>query len=842
MRKLLLIMAVALPMAAMAETVTLEGTDYEVTTISDREVGPGIRHTRFRLPAYPLNINVLRVDLTNPYNRIETTVANESAKGTESLVKAAQRQSYPGHRAVGGANANFWVVSSQPEAAVYTGTSRNASIRNGAIVTESNQHRDQWCGGTMRTGVVSVSTDRVISVDYCTSYIWVTSPKFGTLNIHQSNKGVHDNELCMYNSFYGPERTFQPLVINNGKYALAEEGDATEVILDFAEGQSWQSNTDITLIVKEVRLNKGKGTLGNHDLALVGRGDNATQLAKLAVGDAVTVQYGWIYNPGADNETKPQVEQAVGGNALVMRAGELTEHNYNEQYNSQVYSRTGYGCSQDGKMLYIIVIDKSTDPVHGQSSGCNTAKMCEFARYLGCWNMANFDAGGSAEMFVEDRIENTTTEGTPRAVSNGWLIYSIAPEDAEDYNTVSRLEFDDYSLVSPIYATYTPRIIAYNRYGAILDHDFQDFTLSCPTSLGSCNGTTFTAAGEPSTGELTATCGNVSVSKTMTVMSAQMSLRIHNLLIDGTRQYPMEVSSKIGQTVYSYNPASFQWTIENPEIVAIENGVLRGLKEGTTGYSCRIGDFEDHGTATVQIANAPTMGVTDWSDWTAKSSSGIKEVTLSNDGIISYNYNSPRDPSVGVTGDYALYSLPESIKLEFSSSIPVKSISVEVRLGENTKSDRLTIKPEDPMASGTTHSLTLPIEEVANLTDLASFPITIRAINFKTDRADTYKGAQSLHIQGLYGTYAHNSALNEATVTAQSLRITPNPVAAGTTFGVSYPGLRTVEVFSAAGTRLCCVHPAGADAAQVVAPTAPGVYIVRATTDAEVISASVIVR
>ena len=75
------------------------------------EIGPGIRHTRYRLPEYPLNINVLRVDLTNPYNTVETTVANESAKGTETLVHAAERQSAPGHRALAGANANFWVVA-----------------------------------------------------------------------------------------------------------------------------------------------------------------------------------------------------------------------------------------------------------------------------------------------------------------------------------------------------------------------------------------------------------------------------------------------------------------------------------------------------------------------------------------------------------------------------------------------------------------------------------------------------------------------------------------------------------------------------------------------------------
>lgn len=846
MNKFLLLLAALLPAAAMAETVSLGGKDYEVTTVSDREIGPGIRHTRFRIPDYPLNINVLRVDLTNPYNTIETTVANESAKGTESLVKAAQRQSYASHRALGGANANFWVVSSQPENAVYNGTTRNASVRNGVIVTESNQNRDQWDGGTMRTGVVSFSSDRTLNIDYCTSYITATSDKFGQLPVHQSNKGVHDDELCMYNSYFGPSRQFQPIKINNGQYALADEGDATEVILDFADGQSWASNTDITLTVKEVRLNKGKGTLGNHDLALVGRGNYAAELAKLAEGDAVTIRYGWIYNPGSDNEVNPQVTQAVGGNALVMRNAELTAHNENETYNSQVYSRTGYGCSADGKMLYIVVIDKSNDQTHGNSAGCNTAKMCEFARWLGCANMANFDAGGSAEMFIEDRIENTTTEGTPRAVANGWLVYSTAPEDADDYNTVTRLEFNDYSLQAPVYSSYTPRIMAYNRYGAVIDRDFRDFTLSCPAELGACDGNTFTAGGSAASGLLTASCGDVSVSKNMDVVSAQMSLRLHSVLIDGTRQYPVEVTSTIGKTEYSYDPASLQWTVDDPEVLAITDGVMQGLKEGTTSYKCSVGDFEDAGTATVEIASAETMGVDDWSAWKAKSSSGIDDVKLSGDGLLTFRYVAPRDPSAGLTGEYFLYSIPDAVTLKFNSTIPVRSVTVELRLGEKTKSDKLTLsQPDDALyAANETHTVVLPISNVADPADIATYPICIRALNFKVERSQDHKGNHTIALEGLYGTYSDFSGIEEAAAAPEARTVvTPNPVAPGSPFTVRAADIARVEIFTLSGVKVSTtVASEGDDVLAVVAPAAAGAYVVKIVHRAGTASAVLLVR
>lgn len=832
MKRLLLALLLIAPLASNGETVKLDGKDYEVSVIADREIGPGIRHTRFRLPAYPLNINVLRVDMTNPYNRIETTVANESAKGTELLVNAARRQSYASHRALAGANANFWVVNSQPEDAVYTGTTRNASVRNGVIVTESNQHRDMWDGGTMRTGVVSVSTDKTLNIDYCTSFIRVTNAKFGTLEVHQVNKGVHTDELCMYNKFYGATRKFLPININTDtkKYYEDAEGDATEVILDMVEGEQYASNTPVKFKVVEVRLNKGKGTMGNHDLALVGRGDNAAKMALLAPDDEVVLNYSWIYNPGSASEVTPQVEQAVGGNALVMRGGVLTEHNSNETYNSQVYSRTGYGCSADGKMLYIIVIDKSSDPTYGTSAGCNTAKMCEFARWLGCSNMANFDAGGSAEMLVEGRIENHTTENSPRAVANGWLIYSIAPEDADDYNTIARLDFEEYKLQAPVYSKYTPLVRAYNRYGAVIDHNFTGYTLSCPPELGSCEGNVFTAAGTAATGELTASFGDVSVSKTMTVVGAQMNLRIKDLVIDAVREYPLTVTSSIGDNVYNYDPNSFEWTLSNPSIVDIdENGVLRGIETGTSDISCAIGNFSDSGTVSVEIAEAPTIGNDDWTNWTIKKSAGVSDVVVSPEGLITYTYGTPRDAYAGIAGEYRFYSLPDAVTLEFTSSLPVRMVVMDIRSALHTRNNNINLKKADgtPFEAGVKHTVNVPIAEVADLSDLASFPLKVCGMNFKVSMDNSYKGQQQVQINALYGTYQHFSALKETEIAESTTSVTPNPVAAGAALNVRGNEIESIEIYNVSGMRVARIMCNGADDVTVDAPSTGGLYFVR---------------
>lgn len=833
--------------SATGEEVILQNKNYTVEIKADREIGPGIRHTRYRLPQYPLNINVVTVDLNNPYNRIETTVANESAKGTESLVKAAERQSSPGHRAVAGANANFWVVASQPEEKTYTGTTRNASIRNGKMVTESNQHRDQWDGGTMRTGVTSISYDKTAYIDYCTSDITITSEKTGSLQVHQCNKGVWSDELCMYNSFYGSNREFMPIYQDsNGKYQHDQGGDATEVILDLAEGQGWDSGRDIHFIVSEVRANAGKGTLGAHDLALVGRGDNASKIAALAPGDAVTLKYTWTYNPGTADEVTPLVEQAIGGNALVMRGGELTEHNTNETYNSQVYSRTGYGCSADGKTLYIVVIDKSTDPVYGKSAGCNTSVMCEFARSLGCSNMANFDAGGSAEMFVNGKIENRTTEGTPRNVANGWLVYSTAPEDTDDARTVGKIVFDELTFDVPVYGTFEPKVIAYNKYGAVIDYDYKDFTLSCDPELGTCNGTVFSAAGTPVKGKLTASAGDISTTVDIEIKSVQMALRVKPVLIDIFRQYPIEVSAELNGETFTYDPAVINWTVADPSIVSIQNGVLTGLREGSTSYTAEIGDFTDNADVTVEVSKAPEVSLAPWTEWTVKGISGINNCTFDENGTISYTYASPRDPYLTITGAKVLYSLPDAIYLDFNTDVNLRQIQFDVRLHGAKRPSLLYVKPEGKefFEPGVDHRIAVPLEMVDAPADIAAYPLTLNYVRFFIESNSANKGQHAIRVQDITAHY-NNFASSIEKVESADERITawPNPVSAGSDFTIAGNGISYAAVYSASGMLVSTAQSAAAaDNIVLRAPASTGAYIVKVIDASGTSSFTLIVR
>ena len=516
-------LASAFSPSASAENVMIDGKSYQMDRLIERQIGPGTTYLRLRLPEIPLNVNMVIADLTNEHVRIENAVANESAKGVEKIVNAASRLSIAGHKAIAGQNANFWAVTSQsPDGKLFSSQTRNASIRNGKMVTECNMASEMAFGGPVTiTGLMAVSPEKEVYIDYCLpSMVMRINNGIALYTVSQCNKGVHPDEIGIYNSFYGANRAFQPISSerdDKGFYQLASGGDAVEVILDLVDGEQWMGGRFIDFEVKEVRTDAGTGTLGNHDLAIVGRGNGRVKLANVKVGDKVSLKYAFQFSPSS-SPVYPLVETAIGGNLLTMHDGEVSTKCNASDYDSMTYPRSLYGTSPDRKTLYMMVIDKSTDPVYGKSAGMNTAKASQIARHFGCSDMMQCDGGGSAELYVTDRIVNKTTESTPRAVANCLMVFDDAPADSE----VSRLviENPDEVIVLPVNAAFTPDILVYNQYGSLLVVLTDGYTLTCSEGLGTVDGNIFTAASTPVYGTITATYKGKSVTREVSVGGA----------------------------------------------------------------------------------------------------------------------------------------------------------------------------------------------------------------------------------------------------------------------------------------------------------------------------------
>lgn len=835
---------ISLP-AEETKTVTLKGTEYAINELIVRQEGPGITYRRIRIPDYPLNVNMLQVDLTNPYNRIETMQASETLYKTEKLATAYTRYTTDEKRVIGGANANFWCVSGQqPYSDLLIGATFNGNLRNGQIITETNAYSDQWDGGPTRTGVIAIDTDKNLYVESMNYKGYAVNDKIGTPEIIQVNKIVRDNEIGLYNSFYGAAKTFMPVdqYKENGiQHFKVVSGVATEVYLTINEGQSWMAGRDMVCTVAEVKNDAGTGTLGSYDLCLVGRGTQKDLLAQLAAGDQVTINYGWST---ADGTSTPEIEQLVGGNAIVMKDGELTGRNDDETYNSQVYSRTGYGASADGKTLYIIVIDKSTDPIYGTSAGCGTSVMCEIAKFYGCDDMVTMDAGGSAQMMLKGEVVNTTTEASPRAVANGWFVYSIAPVD----NVVSRLEFAENNLVAPPYSTYSPKVLGYNQYGDLVDEDLQGFTLSCDASIGTCDGMNFTAGGNSGSGQLTATYNGVSVTGTMTVVESDIAIRIKpTILIDGKREYPMEVTATVGTNTYTYDPSSITWSVEDETIASIDaNGVLRGLAEGATTITGRIGDFEDTTTVKVEIADGPKMYPANYSNWTITNGSGVSNTSLSADGVLSLTYKSARGGgSLTLNSDVVYYSLPDKLWLSFTSTLPLTKIIVGMRAnGQGLKEYTVLPTSGSTFAAGEQHTIELPISTVGDASDLIIYPISLNSLLCYIPTGSSYSGDHTITINELSAEYANYASGIESITVADDNKavVYPNPVCDGELTIKSNSVIENVEIYTLSGINALSVKGNENVETINVSMLSTGIYFVKVSTANEVAVSKIVIK
>ncbi|MFI3240839.1 MAG: phosphodiester glycosidase family protein, partial [Bacteroidales bacterium] len=641
----------------------------------------------------------------------------------------------------------------------------------------------------------------------------VTSSKWDAAEaICESNKIANENELAMFNSYFGTTREFNTT------------DDNLNIFLDLKEGEEWATGKSFVVVVKECAMNTAKNTLGDYDLCLSYRGTNIAKYEEIAVGDELTIKYAWKSCATSD---EPELTQLVSGNAMVLFNGELTDRNYNESYNTTVYSRTGYGMSEDGKTLFNIVIDKSTDAVYGTSAGCSTAVMGQIMQQLGCWNLTTMDAGGSAQMLIEGEVINKTTEGTPRAVANGWMLFSTAPRDTE----IAEIKFADYDVTLPIYSSYKPLVYGYNQYGDLVNEDLQGIILSCDEQVGYINGDLFNASSAAATGELTISYNGIEASKMVTVVDGAMSFRVENIIIDKLREYPIEVLADCGDgEEYICDPARFQWSIEDESIVSIdEDGVLRGLMVGNTTISGALDEFNGSANVSVEIPSDDKL-YQGFEDWTI-TGSGASSFSLNGDGELSFTYSSGRNPYITMSKEIDLYSLPERVVLDFTSTLPFSSVLIDCRTAEMTYSNYITYSEDDDYAAGENHKLVIELSEICDIEDLLMFPISLHAIKLNVGSGAT-TGDNTITINGLYAEYAEGSSGVVAVMGDKDAKVSiyPNPVEDGIMMiSSSDVNMAKVDIYNLSGGLVKSVNLVinGGCATVDVSNLTPNMYIVK---------------
>jgi len=746
-----------------AGKIVILGVSKNIDTLEHKSVGPGIQYTKFVLPDYPLSGYMLVVDLTNPYNQVETFQAQNQVGKTEAMSSAFNRLDREQHRTIAGVNGNFWIVSGQGQPDAILGVPHSGSAFNGEMITDPNN----WNRGHGSIGFAMIDADKKAWIDDISFVGTVKIPGKSEYPVSQINRLRNVNELVLFNNFLGSKVT-------------QTDDDGIEVFIKPVTGKKWEVNSEVECVVTRIVSNKGGNSLMEGETVLSGNGTASTFLNNLSTGDKLFVNM--TVKTLTDNQFL-SVAQMVTGNALVMKDGTLTNRNYNEAYNTQLYPRTGIGSSQDGKTLYLIVIDKG-----GKSAGASTETMCGILKACGAQHATSMDGGGSAQMMLDGQIVNNPSDGKERPVANGWFLFHNAQED----NVITRIEFANHQIRLPSYSSFTPVILGYNRFGVLVNKNVTGFTLSCSPEIGTIfQNNILVATNKPGTGNLIASINGVTATKSIEIVSGQVSLKCDSILMDTRNDYPIEVISNSAGTLMSVSPEFLSWEVKDPAICEVRNGILKGLKTGKTFVCGSLGEFKDTLLVRIEIPAAPSM-IADsihTADWAMTASTFLNAQWNTESlpqgwktgSVVNFVHAAGRAPFIKLTNKSTLYGLPDTVKVIINiGDIALTKAIVSLQANNDTK---LLSRDFTALEHNKDISLDIPVDQLMDVNNRATYPVRFDNVNFYIDAAGmTAQKSYSLAVKEVSLSFKDFVISYTAPEKMNMFKVYPNPAKDGISY------------------------------------------------------------
>ena len=725
---------------------------YVIDTLESYQVGPGIIYTRFDITAKANDIRhcyIYEVDLTNPYNTVEeshsTTMGN-----TERMVDAHKRLDAPEHRSIGSVNCNFWIVATQDEGQYngLTGVPCTGQVRNGKIGTNitnwniGHGNPDPVLGRKQDIGYLMIDADKKAHIDQFSwdAHLAIGDQAMPISEVNRNRSNPSDNEVVMFNSDMGTKSTLTKEDINK---RLGTDLPMIELVVKLE--QDWAMNQHLFGVVESINYTGGT-KIGDGYAVFRGRGTGKTFLETAKVGDRVQFIMGMYESLSGE---RPNIKQLSAGNCYVLREGRLTNRNWNEDYNNKNYPRTGFGVSKDHNTLWLMVMEKP---------GMYTHEMASILRHFGAWEAAGADGGGSAQFNLGGQILNPTTEGQPRAVGNSIFVFSTAPDD----NVVTEMRTQATFMRLPKYASIKPDFLGYNQYGMLIDTKLPGVKLSCTPETGYITEDGyFVCLGS---GILTATYDKASLPiQIILVDEASPVMRLDSILISNHTNYEIEILGSVDNKNFAILPAAVDWTIDDPTICQIdENGILTGLKNGSTNIHGTLGKNKFHQYVQVQTVNESSIL---WENmvevderWTLKASSSSWKTDIKTDAdgkaYLYMNYNGGRVVQLSLTADTVLYSTPKHLELKFT---PQGNLITRLDFGLVTNNGIdgnyacADITPDQPM------SININLDSLFNVKDdIAIYPIKLKNISFSLDK-NADKKEYNIPFEGIYLHYGEKT-------------------------------------------------------------------------------------
>ncbi|MCE5175892.1 MAG: phosphodiester glycosidase family protein [Bacteroidales bacterium] len=726
-----------------AQTLPIDGVNYTVDTLENHQVGPGTQYVSLRLtaPAKRLDVYFLKADLKDPHIEIRTALGKDSIYTGEAPSALAKRISSDGNFYFAGTNGDFYATSG------YVGYPVSGNMVNGEIARIPGPRN-----------VFTIDDQKIPDIGIMS---YNGSIQFGASNwaINSVNHLRGENELVLFNR-------------HNGKYTHTNEY-GTEVLIELLDGYNWGSNK--TLKAKVVNIRKGVGNMAipKGKAVLSGHGTAAEQLNLLSVNDEIDLRLNLTVNA---NSVSNFTQMTGGDNYKTMLQNGVVEQT---SVWSELHPRTGLGYSQNKDTVIFCVVDG-----RGLSIGATTKQLAILMKSAGAYTAFNMDGGGSSAMYVSEYggPVNRTSDGNERAVANSVFIVSTAPTD----NQISIIKPYRSSISLPEYGEHIPQFYGYNQYGVLLNSDVQGVVLTCPETLGTIYGNKFIANGN-TPGNITATYnGNVTASITVNLLPvSNLRIRLDSVMVDNRSDYPIEVIATTAGGESLISPAALNWSVSNPEICKIEEGVVKALKNGKTTVTGQINSVTDELQINVAIPSDPTMigDSLKSSSWSLNASSFLNAQLNQTNLPINWNHGSAvnfvhtagRSPFIKLINQRAFFGMPDTIKILMNiGDMAISRAIIYLKANNGTSTISYEINSFEQNKDFT---LNIPLNQLFNATDRAIYPIWFDNVNFYINTSGmTEAKAYTLAVKDVLLVFKDFVISGLSPVKSTNFSIYPNPV------------------------------------------------------------------
>lgn len=622
------------------DSIYIRGIKYKVDTIIQKhDVGLGTMHTYYNLPDMPLLVNVLEVDYSNPFIKVETCLSNDTINDKERPTSMAQRKTKTGHTVFATVNGDFYNTQ-YPNA----GTPVNGQILKGEVAKIPFYER----------GVICFTDKKAISIGRMT-YQGNVFFKNNQYPINGVNKERYEDQLILYNSYNGK-------TTKTNKYG-------TEVVASLLSSK-WIVNDTVKLKVDEIIDGKGSNVIPENKIILSGHAAAATFLKNLSVGDSISLLLGIKNNALAID--KNNYQEMIGGSRIILKDGKLT----NEIW-PQKHPRTAIGFSEDNKKLIMVVVDGRTQ----QSIGVGTQALAEILLLSGASTALNLDGGGSSVMMVRGKVTNHPSDGSERRVANALQIVSTAiPQDPITY------KLNMSYLKASFGKTYKIGCSSFDANGEVVDYlNFDQVNYSVVGDIGKIEKDgTFSALGTAENGLIISSWNGIIDTVKVTIKKpSSFKFSINNLVIDNRNEYTF--------TVWGYDKNNTRYTIDNgflefkvldKAIGSISNdGTFKGTQNGTTKVVVTASNVGLSDTCVVDVETGVNkILLDDFSDlsswdistkWISNISTNIETHPDLNKEMLRIDYSlkyNNKTSGISLKKNIDIFGMPDSLMLQSINS------------------------------------------------------------------------------------------------------------------------------------------------------------------------------